>query len=155
MIDTPLKNRLTSYNALPPKMYFLPKHHKVNLPLRPISSDLNGPTRSLAKYAASLLGKLPKSKYHIANSYDFHDFISKQKWEDDEIMVSFDVVSLFTNTPIHRVMEVLDKRWNEIELLTDLPKRDFMRMVQICTSNCYFQYKGKYYKQIFDFTDFG
>lgn len=28
---------------------FLPKHHKQNMPLRPISTDLNGPTRNRTK----------------------------------------------------------------------------------------------------------
>lgn len=149
LIDTPLKNRLTSYNAVPPKMYFLPKYHKADLPLRPISSDLNGPTNSLAKYAASILAKLPKSKYHIVNSYDFHDYVTQLSWKDDEIMISFDVVSLFTNTPMNKVLDILEKRWNEIERVTELPKRDFIRMVHICTSNCYFQYKDTHYKQIF------
>lgn len=64
-------------------------------------------------------------------------------------MISFDVVSLFTNAPMDRVISILDNRWNEIKKFTELPKEDFLRMVQFCTSNCYFQYKDKYFQQIF------
>lgn len=36
LIDYGTKRKLTTYTAVPPRMYFLPKCHKTGLPLRPI-----------------------------------------------------------------------------------------------------------------------
>ena len=46
-----------------------------------------------------LLAPLGKSKYTITNTKEFVKYIQKQKVPDGYKMVSFDVVSLFTNVP--------------------------------------------------------
>lgn len=137
-IDVTMKRHLKKYNASPPLMYFLPKHHKQGIPLRPISADLEGPMRGLSEFAANILSKLDKSQYHIRNSYEFCEFISSCELQDDEEMFSFDVVSLFTNAPVNKIIEIIEKRWNEIEQHTNLSKTEFVEMVSLCTNNSYF-----------------
>lgn len=58
-IDWRMKQQLSTYNAVPPRMYFLPKPHKNEhpMPLRPISSELNGPVTQLARFAAGILSR--------------------------------------------------------------------------------------------------
>lgn len=148
-IDVIMKHKLTTYNASPPLMYFLPKHHKRDMPLRPISADLQGPMRALSEFASNILGKLEKSQYHIRNSYDFCDFIFSCEMQMDEEMFSFDVVSLFTNAPVNRIIDVIEMRWDEIEQHTNLNKREFVELITLCTNNSYFAYKNKCYKHCY------
>lgn len=148
-IDQIMKFKLTTHHATPPLMYFLPKHHKQNMPLRPITADLNGPTRNLADFATGILNKLRKSSYHIRNSYEFCEFINNQKFEDGEEMFSFDVVSLFTNAPVNKIIEILEKRWDEIACLTNLNQQEFIEMITICTTNSYFAFNNQCYKQCY------
>ena len=70
-----------------------------DLPLRPIISNIGTATYEFAKYLANLLAPLGKSKYTITNTKEFVKYIQKQKVRDGYKMVSFDVVSLFTNVP--------------------------------------------------------
>lgn len=149
LIDWSVKRKITTYNAVPPRMYFLPKFHKANLPLRPISSDINGPTNAMSKFAVGILNNLEKSRYHIRNSYDFREFITTQRFGTDERMVSFDVVSLFTNALMERIKTVLLQRWPEIQRYTKLPQQDFFKMIKLCTCNSYFKHGDKFYQQIY------
>lgn len=146
-IETATNYKLKSQNPSPPLMYFLAKHHKKDMPLRPISADLNGPTRNLSEFASKILSKLTKSEYHIKNSYEFQQFISNCTFDEEEEMVSFDVVSLFTNAPVPMIIEIIELRWNEIEQHTNLSKSEFLEMITLCTTNSYFAYKDKTYKQ--------
>jgi hypothetical protein len=52
----------------------------------------------LADILQPLVGKM---KYHVENSKDLVNEFKSVKLEKDEIMISYDVVSLFTKTPIH------------------------------------------------------
>lgn len=82
-------------------------------------SDMGGKTVFMAKdvydgnshwvseFASNILGKLNKSEYHIRNSYDFQSFISNCTYEEEEEMVSFDVVSLFTNAQVNKTIEII------------------------------------------------
>lgn len=57
-IDEPTRYKLAATNAISPLMYFLVKHHKQGMPLRPICADLNGPMRGLLEFASKILSKL-------------------------------------------------------------------------------------------------
>ena len=67
--------------------------------LRPIVSFTDLPTYDLAKELSSLQKPLiGKSKHQVKNSSDFaSSSITNELLQTDEIMVSFDVVSLFRN----------------------------------------------------------
>ena len=91
----------TSENQNIPRMYCTPKIHKTGNPLRPIV-DYTGSigyniSRALADLLAPLVGK---TKYHVQNSKQLAGQMKEVKLEEDDMFVSHDVVSLFTNTPI-------------------------------------------------------
>ena len=90
-----------------PKFYGLPKIHKPDVPLRPIVGSQCSPTYNLAKYLAEILKPLVgKSEHHVVNSKEFITKIEQTKLDEDEILVSFDVVSLFTNVSIDEACNI-------------------------------------------------
>lgn len=85
-----------------------------------ILSFLRSPTYQLSKHLATLLYPLiGNSSSHVRNSKAFTDFIRTQVLMSDELLVSFDVVSLFTNVPIHLATEVAQHRLRDDADLKD------------------------------------
>ena len=50
------------------------------------------------------------SEHHVRNSTDFAKCITEQTLEEDEVLVSFDVVSLLTKIPTNLVVQVAHQR---------------------------------------------
>ena len=103
--------RLNSSNGRAPVLHDLAKLHKENTPLRPIVSFTGSPTYNLSKDLARILSELKgKSDHHFLNSKYFAKFITSITINDDEQMVSFDVVSLFTKIPARLAVEIAKKK---------------------------------------------
>ena len=64
-------------------------------------------------------------------------------------MVSLDVVSLFTNIPINLALQVLDRRWEEIKIHTNIDRNDFLHAVSFVLESNVFLFNETYYKQVF------
>lgn len=143
------KNNLTSYNALPPRMYFLPKRHKPGIPLRPVTSFVGSALYNLSRSLAKILSQLKTAEHNAKNSYEFFNKKNKSHIPASYIMTSFDVCSLFTNVPVDLAYEMLQSRWAEISTKTTLQRNDFLGLLDLCTNNSYFVYNDVYYKQIF------
>ena len=88
--------KLKSWDSRAPRLYGLPKIHKTNVPLRPIVSFIESPTYGLSKKLAEISHFVGKSDRNVKNSYEFVEFLRGLIIDSNEIMVSFDVVSLFT-----------------------------------------------------------
>ena len=75
--------------------------------LRPIVSFVNAPSYRLSGFLARIIGRLVgKTDKTVQNSGEFVQSIREVRIQDDETMVSFDVVSLFTNIPVNLVVSV-------------------------------------------------
>jgi hypothetical protein len=87
--------------------------------------------------------------YNFNNSHAFKTFIDTiRSPEPDHELVSFDVVSLFTNIPLDLVFEILEERWDEIDEHTGLNKTQFFNLLRFCLYDCnYFLYDSNIYKQ--------
>jgi hypothetical protein len=93
--------RLTPHDSSPPRLYGLPKIHKMDVPLRPIVNCIGSPTYDLAKYLTDLLIPLvEQSDCHIRNSEAFVQKLQSMELQETNILVSLDVVSLFTKVPL-------------------------------------------------------
>ena len=99
--------------SLPGKLYQTAKLHNVSnsstdehLPLRPIISNIRTATYDLAKYLAQLLKPLSESQFTIKNSKTFTKGLHKMTIPLEYKMVSFDVVSLFTNVRLYETIDI-------------------------------------------------
>ncbi|XP_048001897.1 uncharacterized protein LOC125238587 [Leguminivora glycinivorella] len=130
--------------VLPPKLYGLPKVHKTNVPLRPIVSQISSPTYDLAKHVGSVLQPLVGgTSSFVKDSRHFIDILKEVTLEPDEIMVSFDVESLFTNVPVKECLEVVRRKLSDSGM-----SETIMVLLRNCLEGSYFLYRGKHYLQI-------
>ena len=94
---------------MPPRIYGLAKIHKQNTPLRPIVSTIGSPTYQLAKYLTKLLPPhLGNTEHFIKDSTHFINKIQEIKLNPEDILVSFDVVSLFTKVPLRDTLNIIE-----------------------------------------------
>ena len=70
----------------------------------------------------------------------------------DQVLVSFDVVSLFTNIPVDLAIKVATKSLRQDATLlqrTSLPVEDIIDLLSFCLNTTYFVFEGCYYQQVF------
>lgn len=151
LINMKDKLSLMTYNTTAPKLYALPKIHKPDTPMRPVVASINTPSSRLSKWLSGILRNyLADDKFILKNSFDFRSAISVITVEPSERMVSFDIISLFTNIPVSLAMDIVVEQWDEISTHTNIPKRLFLGMLRHCMIDAnYFVFNGVYYKQIF------
>lgn len=144
------KLKLTSHAATAPRLYGLPKIHKPDMPLRPISSSIEVPCYSLSKHIGHILKNIILEKYNIKNSLELKEKFKNISLDDDEILISLDVVSLFTNIPIHLAINNIMAQWNILKNHTTIPRAQFLKILQFCLNdNNYFIYGDTYYNQTY------
>nr|VZI11840.1 unnamed protein product [Spirometra erinaceieuropaei] len=132
------------------RFYGLPKIHKPNVPLRPIVGLKGTPTYGLAKWLTKHLKKLTEGSEHSAVSpTHFLERLRGVEIAPNEIMVSFDVVSLFTSIPkelaTRVISDLLERRYDEEE--RPLKRKHIMELLDYCLST-YFTFNGQVYEQI-------
>ncbi|XP_018367903.1 PREDICTED: uncharacterized protein LOC108764261 [Trachymyrmex cornetzi] len=139
-ISNETKTTLKPTNPLPPRLYGLPKVHKSNISLRPIVSAIHSPTYNLSRFLARTLQPLTeKTESHITNSTDFIQKIQKIRLRPIDLLVSFDVESLFTQVPIKDTLNII-KASHEVPL-------DLIPLIEHCLTSTYFSYNNQFYEQ--------
>ena len=108
-ISTSQYNHIYPTSDMIPRLYGSPKIHKKGTPLRPIVDYTGSMTYNLSRALADLLKPtIGKTQYFVKNTADFVDEIRNVVLEEDEIMNSHDVVSLFTNVPIKDALKAIE-----------------------------------------------
>jgi len=131
-----------------PRAYGLPKIHKPNFPLRIIVSTINSPLFSFAIFLKNILQEgTEKSIGFVLNSYHLIKELNGFKMDPINKLASLDVTSLFTNVPIDRALESIDR--DSISKNTSIPLIDFKMAVKFVLSSTFFSFNNNCYKQIF------
>ncbi|XP_071450003.1 uncharacterized protein [Hetaerina americana] len=136
------QTRLFPSAAKPPRLYGLPKVHKEGVPLRPIVSQIDGPTYRLSKYLAqSLQPYVGQTSSFVRDSTHFIEILKKITISPNDILVSFDVASLFTNVPIQESVDIIK------ELTKSGIPEDHPQLIEYCLRNSYFLWSGSFFEQ--------
>ena len=144
--------QLRSSSGTCPILFSQPKIHKPTAPLRPIISTRGSPCYNTAKPLASLLQPLVgQSKHHITNSKHFLDTISCTTIQPTDILVSFDVESLFTNVPVDQACDIFKQRLIDadptLQERTRLDPNQIHDLLLTCLNSTSFRWREDYYKQ--------
>ena len=145
--------KLTTHHSKPPHLYGLPKIHKPEIPLRPIISSIEAPCHLLSKYLLKIINPLAgNTDSFIKNSQHFIEKIRQTNINNNTLMVSFDVVSLFTNVPVDKTLTILKSKLENDRFLhnrTKLSVNTIMELITLCVTTTYFQLDKDFYEQTF------
>ncbi|XP_062703742.1 uncharacterized protein LOC134286182 [Aedes albopictus] len=114
LIDIRTKYRLQFTTAVCPRIYGQPKTHKPDLPLRPVVPNVTAPAYQLSKFLADVLQRSAHSEYNIKDSFEFAEYIRNITLPTGYVLVSFDVISLFTNIPQQLMTHDLIMGWDKL-----------------------------------------
>ena len=131
------------------KLYGLPKVHKTGLPLRPVMSACSTANFNLAKYIVKLLDPTLFNEFSTKNSFEFIQELSSFPFNNNQILASFDVKSLFTSIPVRETIDIILNMLfvDDNILIEGMNKGDFKKLLTVATDNTYFLFNGNIYKQ--------
>ncbi len=72
--------------------------------------------------------------------------------EDGEELISHDVVSLFTNTPVDKALEIIRQRLTDDKTVgerTNLSIENIIEILEFTLTTTYFSFRGQIYQQKF------
>ena len=118
-----------------------------------VVSFVNSPTYQLSKHLAKILSPLiGNSESNVQNSAEFSSFIRSKSLQPDEVLVSFDVVSLFTNVPAHLATEVARRRLetdSTLQARTNLSIEKLLQLLEFCLQATFLSFRGRVFRQTF------
>ena len=150
-ISLPLYRQLRPSSSTCPRFFGQPKIHKPDIPLRPIVASRGGPTYNTAKHLTKILQPLVgNTPHHVSNSDQFVQHIQNLNLRPSDIMVSFDVVSLFTNVPTGEACLIAKERLTNDPTLcerTALSPDQIHDLLLTCVSSSSFRWRDKFFEQ--------
>lgn len=133
---------LTHQVSSTPQIYGLPKVHKEGIPLRPTVAAIGSPSHLLGKELVGILSR------HVKNILQR---IHQTSFAETDVMVNFDVVSLFTNVPVDEALWVISKHLQQDEALgewTNIPVPELCHLVELWLRSTYFQFGESFFEQV-------
>ena len=151
-------SRVYPQGSIPARIYGLPKLHKVpqeqlvppNVfipPFRPIVSSIGSYNYNLSKYLTGLLAPHIPLEYCSTDSFTFVKDL-REVSSHNKYLVSFDVVSLFTNIPLNETIDLAVNLILQNEPSIKMSKSQLRKLFLFATSQTHFLFKGEYYDQV-------
>lgn len=141
--------KLITPNPRLPAIYGSTKLHKTGYPLRPIVSQVQSPTNKLSDWLVKETSKLNLKKgFSIKNAYNLIEDLTHIELQEDEMMISFDVVGLYPNIPITEALKDLIEDVKN-QRISEYMKTMIAEAAELSMKSTEFQFRGKFYKQTF------
>jgi len=158
IISKKQKNYLTNFEPKCPTFYGIPKIHKENIPLRPIVSQINGPTSKINEIVDYFLSFAEKSIPDLLqDTTAYLNLLNKYQNEIDinenTYLITMDVVSLYTNIPhtegaelVSEYYELTKTYWtnHSIPLIS---KELLKELILFILNNTTFTFHNNFYNQ--------
>ena len=153
ILPKPIADSLIQKGSRLAHLYGLPKTHKMKLAVRLILSATGTYNYKLAKWLDEKLKLLSVNDQTINDIFSFADDLHEMKIDEQDILVSYDVSSLFTNVPVDETIEILAEKafrddWFNKEYDLNITKTDLIELLEIATKNQLFQFEGNLYEQV-------
>ena len=133
-------------------LYGLPKSYKKKLAIRPILSAKGTYNFKFAKRLDEKLKPLSVNDHTINDIFRFADELHEMEINEHDILVSYDVSSLFTNVQVDETIESIAERafennWFNEEHSLNITKSDLIELFRIATKHQLFQFEGNLYQE--------
>ena len=121
--------------------------------MRPILSAVGTYNYKLAQWLDIALKPLSVNKSTISDPLKFAEKIRQTNITADEILVSYDVSSLFTNVPVDETIQLLadtafKNNWFNEKNKLNIKKTNLIKLLTLATKHQLFQFNGKLYEQV-------
>lgn len=113
---------------------------------------VNSALYTFATFLHNILYKnLPNPRSFIKKfSFDLFQSLSDLRIDLSAMLVSLDVVSLFTSIPLDFALDGMKRRWNFIRDKTSIPLESFIVILEFVLSFTYFSFNNNIYQQTYD-----
>ena len=149
-IGNKLYNYLKPTDSPAPGFYGQPKVHKPGVPLRPVVSYSDSPLYN-NKYIANILKAYVKDENNKAkNSTTFSNYIRNVPIEDNDKMLSFDVISLYKNIPLIDTLNIINDYVNNDDKFTRktaITQDKFLDLVNLVLRITWYTFNSQFYQQ--------
>ena len=103
---------------------------------------------SVGKYLWELLNPLTQKMYTVKDSFDqankINQILPNVQKSDEYAFVSLDVISLFTNVPLKKTVDIILKLiYTDKEITTTLTKRSLKKLILDTCQKTAFSFNGK------------
>lgn len=121
------------------KFYGLPKVHKAQFCLRPITAMNKSPGAFLGKVFNQMLNIIfPPSGHHVKDALTLKEEIKHLRLKQDDVFVSFDVKSMYTNIPTQLAYDIIFSKHLEFFESFGLAKRILSAILWFLLRDCTF-----------------
>ena len=123
--------------------------NKLNNPARPVVSRIGTPEYKLAKFLDTVIKPSIPDKYMLSSTNNFIEKLKQVKVQSHQILVSFDVVSLFTTVPLEETTQITANHLFDKDNPNTPPieKHAFIKLMNLATQGI-FLCNGELFKQI-------
>ena len=146
-IDETLYDKLKPMGSQPAR-YGLAKVHKNDVPMRPVLSMPGSAYHKIATQVTKWLSVVDECNIR-SSTKKVCDMLSDITLDDDEVLVSFDVTSLYTNVPVQEAIDyctglLYSGRYDKPPIAKDT----FKTLLQMCCKDVLMLTPDGYYRQI-------
>ena len=139
--------KMKPIGSQPARLYGLAKIHKRDVPTRPVLSMPGSSYYKIASQIADWLSVVDECNIN-SSTKSISDSLRDIKLQNDDVLVSFDVSSLYTNVPVYEAIEectnlLYSGKYKE----PPVDKNTFKKLAEICSCNVVMLTHDGYYKQ--------
>lgn len=135
-------------------MYCLPKIHKStsddfdDITLRPVVSQVNSSVSSINKWLNNFVKQeiTYQSTFSIKNTSDLINKIKHINIQENDRLISFDIVNLFPSVPVDETKDIFKNLVNNTSMTQEY-KDEIITLLNVCLQHNFYKFRDKLYVQ--------